>query len=170
MIKLSEYIGKNLLFRQKSFWRREFEFLSDNEIIGEMKYPKFLSERAECKFGNEKFIFKRPHIFSNEVEIRKQGYELPIAKMDSNFFATKGILDLPRGKKIKIKFGLLNNQSNIYYGENDLLATLHYKISLKEKCDVVIEKRSEILDDYPWIIILAFYFLQLKRRNTGITH
>ncbi|MFN3693436.1 MAG: hypothetical protein ACK4UV_00385 [Ignavibacterium sp.] len=55
-------------------------------------------------------------------------------------------------------------------GESDVLATLHNKIAFKEKCDVVMEKRSEILDEYPWIILLAFYFIQLKRRNTGITH
>ncbi len=169
-MKLSDYIGKILFIRQRSFWKREFEFISDNELIGELKYPKFLSDRVECTIGNERFTFSRPNIFSNEVEIRKHGYELPIAKMNSNFFATKGSIDLPRGKKVTMKFGLLNNRVEIYCNENELLVSLHYKISFKEKCEINIEKRSAILDDYPWIILLAFYYIQLKRRNTGIIH
>ncbi|MBI5661797.1 MAG: hypothetical protein HZC46_06600 [Ignavibacterium album] len=170
MIKLSEYIGKNLIIKQNSIWKREFTLFSDNEVISEMKYPGYLSELAECRIGNEKFIFKRPHIFSNMIEIRKEGYELPIAKMDTNFFATKGILDLPRGKKITMKFGLINNKAEIYYGESELLVTLRYKVSFKEKSNVIIERRSEVLDEFPFIIMLAFYFVQLKRRNTGVTH
>lgn len=170
MQKLSDYIGKNLIIRQRSIWKREYEFCSDTALLGEMKYPKFLSEKVECIIGNEKLIFRRPHIFSNVIEIKKEGYELPIAKMGSNFFATKGILDLPRGKKILIKFGLLKNRAEIYYGDNDLLVTLYNKTSLKEKSKVIVEKRSQILDDYPWIIMLAFYFAQLKRRNSGITY
>lgn len=170
MKKLSDYIGRNLLIYQKSFWEREFEFRSDGELLGLMRYPKFFSEMAECEIDKEKYTFKRPHIFSNDIEVRKQGYELPIAKMISNFFATKGELDLPRGKKIFMKFGALQTNAEIYIGENDLLATLYYKFSFKEKCKIEIEKRSEILDDYPWIIFLAFYFVQLKRRNTGIVH
>ncbi|MEP0860931.1 MAG: hypothetical protein HRF52_05795 [Ignavibacterium sp.] len=170
MKKLSDYLGKSLIIQQPSIWKRFYELRSDNEVLGEMKYPKLLSEMVECVIGDEKLTFRRPHIFSNEIEIRKQGFELPIAKMDSNFFATKGILDLPRGKKVIMNFGLLINQAKIFYNEKDLLVTLHNKISLKEKSNVIIEKRSEIIDDHPWIIMLAFYFAQLKRRNSGITY
>lgn len=170
MRKLSDYIGQSISIKQKSFWKREYEMCSDSELIGELKYPKFFSERVECKISNDTFEFKRPHIFSDKIEIRKSGYQLPIAKLQSNFFASKGIIELPRGVKIKMKFGAFNNKAEIYIGENDLIAIMKNKFSFKEKSDIMIEKRTEILDEYPWIILLAFYFLLLKRRNSGIAH
>lgn len=170
MRKLSDSIGQSLSIIQKSFWKREYEIRSDTELIGEFKYPKFFSERVECKVGNDSFEFKRPHIFSDKIEIIKSGYQLPIAKLQSNFFASKGIVELPRGIKVKMKFGAFNNKAEIYLGENDLIAIVKNKFSLKEKSDIMIEKRTEILDEYPWILFLAFYFLLLKRRNSGVAH
>lgn len=170
MQRLSDYIGQFLSIIQKSFWKREYEMRSDSEVIGKLKYPKFFSERVECKIANDTFEFKRPHIFSDIIEIRKSGYQLPIATLRSNFFASKGIVELPRGIKIKMKFGAFNNKAEIYHGENDLIAIVKNKFSLKEKSEIMIEKRTEILDEYPWIIFLAFYFLLLKRRNSGIAH
>lgn len=170
MQNLSDYIGQTISIIQKSVWKREYEIRSEKEVIGKLFYPKFFSERVECKLGNDTFEFKRPHIFSNDIEIRKSGYQLPIAVMHSNFLASKGIVDLSRGRKMIMKFGTFNSKAEIYLGESDLIAIVKNKFSLKEKCEITIEKRTEILDEYPWIIILAFYFLQLKRRNTGLAH
>lgn len=170
MQNLSDYIGQTILINQKSAWKRKYKIHSGKEVIGEFVYPKFFSERVECKLGNDTFEFKRPHIFSNDIEIRKSGYQLPIAVMHSNFLASKGIVDLPRGIKVIMKFGTFNSKAEVYLGENDLIAIVNNKFSFKEKCEITIEKRTEILDENPWIVFLAFYFLQLKRRNTGVAY
>lgn len=170
MLKLSDYIGQSLHITQRSIWKRALELHSDKDRIAELVYPSFFSERAECKINNEIFEFRRPHIFSNDIEIRKTGYQLPIATMHTNFFASKGVVDLPRGIKINMKFSLFSNTTKIYVGENDLMATLIRKISVKEKFEVLLEKRSEIIDEHPWLILLAVYFLHLKRQNTGVLH
>jgi hypothetical protein len=170
MLKLSDYIGQSLHITQRSIWKRALELHSDKDRIAELVYPSFFSERAECKINNEIFEFRRPHIFSNDIEIRKIGYQLPIATMHTNFFASKGVVDLPRGIKINMKFSLFSNTTKIYVGENDLMATLIRKISVKEKFEVLLEKRSEIIDEHPWLILLAVYFLHLKRQNTGVLH
>jgi hypothetical protein len=170
MQNLSDYIGQIISITQTSIWKREYEIRSEKEVIGKIVYPKFFSERVDCKLGNDTFEFRRPHIFSNDIEIRKSGYQLPIAVLHSNFLASKGIVDLPRGRKVIMKFGTFNSKAEIYLGENDLISIVNNKFSFKEKCEITIERRTEILDENPWIIFLAFYFLQLKRRNTGVVH
>jgi hypothetical protein len=170
MLKLSDYIGQSLHITRRSIWKRALELHSDKDRIAELIYPSFFSERAECKINNEIFEFKRPHIFSNDVEIRKTGYQLPIATMHTNFFASKGVVDLPRGIKINMKLSLFSNNTKIFVGENDLMATLIRKISVKEKFEVLLEKRSEIIDEHPWLILLAVYFLRWKRQKTGVLH
>lgn len=170
MKNLSDFIGQTISITQKSIWKREYKIRSEKEVIGELVYPKFFSERVECNLGSDTFEFKRPHIFSNDIEIRKSGYQLPIAVMHSNFLASKGIVDLPRGIKVIMRFGTFSSKAEIYLGENDLISIVKNKFSFKEKCEITIEKRTEILDENPWIVFLAFYFLQLKRRNTGVAH
>jgi hypothetical protein len=64
---------------------------------------------------------------------------------------------------------MLKKVAELYEGESDLIVTIFSRFSFKEKSQVVIERRSEILDDYPWIIMLAFYFSQLRKRNSAIS-
>lgn len=169
-MRISDFIGRSLIIKQSSILKREYQLFAENKLIGELNYPKLFSEKVECRIDNDFLEFKRPHIFSDQVIIKKQGYELPIATLNSNFLATKVEFMLPRGQKITMRFGLFKSLAQIYKGETELIVSLYNKISLKEKSEVVIEKRSEILDAYPWIILLAFYFAQLKRRNTGVSY
>lgn len=168
MKNFSDYIGRDLLIFQKSIWKREIELRCDEELIATLKYPKFYSDRAEVNLNNEVYEFYRPKFFFRDVDIRKKGYQMPFAHLVPNLWGNKGVLDLPRGRKINMKFGMIKKLAEIFEGENDLLVTIISRFSFKEKCQVVIEKRSDLLDEYPWIIMLAFYFSQLRRRNSSI--
>jgi hypothetical protein len=168
MKKLSDYIGSELKIFQKSIWKRDYELRSGEELIARLYYPKFFSDLTELFIGKEEFEFYRPRFFSRDVDIRKKGYQNAIASFKNNFLGSKGVIELPRGIKLNFKFGFFKKQAEIYLGESDLLVTILNRFSFKEKSQVVIEKRSEIIDDYPWIIMLAFYLSQLRKRNSAV--
>lgn len=168
MRKLSDYIGRDLIIFQKSIWKREIELRCDEELIASLIYPKFYSDKAEVTVDNEVYEFYRPKFFFRDVDVRKKGYQMPFAHLVPNIWGNKGVLELPRGRKINMKFGMIKKLAEIFEGDNDLLVTLISRFSFKEKCQVVIEKRSEIVDEHPWMIILAFYFSQLRRRNSSV--
>jgi hypothetical protein len=167
MKKLSDYIGEELKIFQKSIWKREFEFRSGDELMAQLTYPKFFSDLAELKIGGEEFEFYRPKFFKRDVDIRKKGYQNPFAHFKNNFWGRKGTLELPRGTRIPMKFGFFRKLAEIYLGENDLLVSILSGFSLKERSQVIIEKRSEILDEHPWIIMLSFYLAQLMKRSSA---
>lgn len=167
MRKISDYIGNELLICQKSIWKREFELRSGDEVIAQMIYPRYFSHMAELTIQNESYEFYRPKFFTRDVDVRKKDYQNPFAYFKSNFFRSKGELELPRGTKLIMKFGLFRKQAEIYLGENDLLISILSKFSFKERSKVVIEKRSEVIDEYPWVIMLCFYLIQLRKRNSG---
>lgn len=167
MKRTSDYIGLELFIFQKSIWKREFEIKYENELIGFLRYPKIFSDLAEIEMHDSKLEFYRTSIFSRNVDIRKKGYQNPFAHFKSNFWGNKGILELPRGIRLQMKFGLMKKIAEVFYNERDLLFTIYSKLSLKEKSKIVIEQRSEIIDDYPWILILAFYLAQLRKRNSA---
>ena len=164
----SDYISNELLIFQKSIWKREFELCSGDEVIAKMYYPKFFSDLTELTMQNETYEFYRPRFFSRDVDIRKKGYQNPFAHFKNNFWAGKGVLELPRGVKLNIKIGFLRKQAEIFLGESDLLLSILSRFSINERCEVVIEKRSEIIDEFPWIIMFGFYLSQLRKRNSAV--
>lgn len=167
MRKISDYLGNELIIIQKNFWRREFELCAGEEMIGQMKYPKIFRQLAEHDIQNQSYEFYRPGIFSRNIDIRQKGYENPFAFYKSNLFMSSGKLELPKGINLNIKFGLFRKQAEVYLGENNLLISIRNKFSFKERSKVVIEKRSEIIDEYPWILMFVFYLVQLRKRSSG---
>jgi len=167
MKSLSDYIGHELLIFQKSICKREFELRSADEVIAKLFYPKFFSHLAEVALQGETYEFYSPKFFSRDVDVRKKGYQNPIAQYKNNFLGSKGVLELPRGIRVNMKFGVFKKQAEIYLGENDLVVTILSRFSFKERSEVIIEKRSDVLDEYLWIIMLAFYLSQLRKRNSA---
>ena len=167
MRRISDYIGNELIIFQKSIWKRDFELRSGEELIARLYYPKFFGDRTELSIQNEVFEFFRPNFFSGEVAVRKKNYENPFAHFKRYFWGSNGTLELPRGIILNIKLGVFRKQTEIFLGENDLLVTIVSRLSLKIRSEVVIEKRSEIIDEHPWIVMLAFYLAQMRKRNSA---
>ena len=168
MKKLSDYIGSELKIYQSNILKRDFELKSGDELVARLYYPKLYSDLAELTVSEETYEFYRPKFFSRDVDIRKKGYQNPLAHFKNNFWGNKGILELQRGIRINMKFGYFRKQAEIYLSGNELLVSILNRFSLKEKSDVVIEKRSEIIDEHPWIIMLGFYLSQLMKRNSAV--
>ena len=167
MKKLTDYLGEELKIFQKSIWKREFELRSGDELIARLKYPKFFSDLAELTFREESFEFDRLKFFSRDIDIRKKGYQNPLAHFKNNFWGRKGVLELPRGSRLTMKFGFFRKQTEIYHGESELLVSILGSFSMKERSQVIIEKRSDIIDEYPWVIMLGFYLAQMVKRNSA---
>ena len=168
MKRISDYLGEELKIFQKSIWRREFELRIGVELIARLFYPKLFSDLTELTIWEDAYEFYRPKFFSRDVDIRKKGYQNPIAQFKNNFWGSKGVLELPRGTRLNMKFGFFRKQAEIYLGENELLVSILNKFSIKERGEVVIEKQSEIIDEFPWIIMLGFYLARLMKRNSPL--
>lgn len=170
MKKLSDYLGEELVLIKKSFFKKDFELRSSNEVIAKMYFPGFFSTTAIVEGFDENLEIKAPSIWKSDSEIYKVGYQMPFANFKStNFWKTKGEIELPKGGRVYLKFGVFKRSCEIYSASNDLLVLFQNKFSLKDKNIVTIEKRSEVLDEYPWIIMVAWYkILQRNRRNSAV--
>lgn len=168
MKNLLDYFGKKLEIIQPSFFRREFEFRSGEELLAKMYTPKFFSRTAVIEgdlTGNWEFYF--PKFFSFNIEVRKSGYELPIATYHSNIFSMREIIELPNGHKLIYRSYHFKSTREILNENDEILIKLNFRFSLKFKVDVFIFKKSELIDKYPWLPLLAVYIeLQSKRRKS----
>jgi hypothetical protein len=168
MKPLTKYIGEDLILIQPSFWKREYEFRSSNELLAKMYFPKLFSLTAIVEGFGEKYEIFRPGFWKSDVAIRKYNYDLTFATLKSlNFFRTKGEIDLQNGKKVLIKFGAFRKSCQVFSESEELILTFQNKISIKDKNLVTIQKSSNLIDENPWIVMMIWYLILENKRHSS---
>lgn len=162
---LSSYIGEDLILLQPSFFKREYEFRSSNELLAKMFFPKFFSLTAVVEGFEEKYEIIRPSFWKSEIAIRKFGYDLTFASLTTNLFRTKGSIDLQNGKKLNLKFGAFKKSCQVFSETDELLLMFQNRLSFKEKNVVTIQKSSSVIDDNPWVVMMIWYLILDNRKN-----
>ena len=166
MKPLSTYIGEDLILIQPSLFKREYEFRSSNELLARMYFPSLFSLTAVVEGFDDKYEIIRPSFWKTDIAIRKYGYDMTFASLTTNFFRTKGTIDLQNGKKLNLKFGVFKKSCEVFSEAEELLIMFQNKLSLKEKNIVTIQKTSSLIDENPWIIMMVWYqILQRNRKN-----
>ena len=167
METLSNYIGEDLILIQPSFFKREYEFRSSNELLAKMYFPKFFSLTAVVEGFEEKYEIIRPSFWKTDIAIRKAGYDLSFATLTTNFFRTKGSIALQNGKSVNLKFGAFKRICEIFSESEELLVVIQNKFSLKDKNIVTIQKPSSIVDDNPWMIMMIWYLILENKKKSS---
>jgi len=162
---LSNVVGETLTFNQPSLLKREFELVSSKGILGTMVFPKLFSSQVVVEGFGEKWEFKPLSIWQREFGIFKYGYQMPFAKYTSNFWRTKGEIELPKGTRLKCKTGQLKKPFELYSNSGRLLLNYANKFAIKGRTAVTIEEKSDLLDKYPWVLMLGWYIVILNRRG-----
>lgn len=165
MYLLTNYIDQTLTFNQPSIMKREFELKASEEVIASMVFPKLFSTSAVVKGFDGKWEIKQPSIWHNEFGVYKFGYQMPFAKYVSNFWKTKGTIELPKGIRLNCKPGQFRKPLEIFSSNGESILLYNNKFPLKGGTTVTIEKRLELLDKFPWIIMLGWYVVLLNKRG-----
>ncbi len=163
----SAYSGKNLEIVTVSFWKRIYKLKYSEEVLATMYFPKKFSSYAIIEgFGN-KWEVKRKSIWTRNLLIFKYGNHLPFSEYESNIWGSRGIINLSRGKKLHLKYGVLKRDCRIFASNNNMLIELKSAISLQGKAVINIREESGMLDENAWVIFLAWYIVLMNKRRTA---
>jgi len=165
MYPLSNFVGETLTFNQPSRLKREFELVSSKGVLATMVFPKLLSTRVILEGFESKWEIKQLNILGREFGVFKYGYHLPLAKYVSNFWRTKGTIELPKGARLDCKAGKLKNPLDVFSSKGKLLLGYSNKFSIKNRTTVTINEKAEIIDNHPWLILLGWYVVVMNRRG-----
>ena len=161
---ISEYIGQRIWFKQPSVFKRFHELKAGEELIGTLQQKGFFGMRWEVSIQNKNWEISKPSCWRSALDIRETGYELQIANFIRDRFRSKGMVSLPKGEKLKIEPHFFKGFCEIKNMQEECIARIKPKTSLKDKAEVMIEKKSELIDQYPWTIILA-YIITIEQRH-----
>ena len=164
MKAISEYFGQRILFKQPSVFKRFHELRAGEELIGTLQQKGFFGMRWEVTIRDKNLEIYRPSCWRAVLEIRGAGYEMPFANFQKDRFRSKGTLMLPKGESLKIVPHLFKRFCEITNEQDESILRIKLKTAWGDKAEVVFEKRSETIDKYPWILILA-YIIALEQKH-----
>ena len=167
MKNLSDYHGQTLIFMQPSVWKNYYELKCNDEILAVVNSVKLFGLKLDIELFDNKWTLYRPSIWRSEVAIRETNKTYPIAKYRKEKFKLHGFVELPKGQKLKIAFKLFKNIFEMRSSSDELLVSFKGKVKFKETIEISLEKRSDVIDKYPWVIILACYLSVERKRAAG---
>jgi len=168
MKMISEYMGERISFVQISVFKRFHELRVNDEKIGSLRQVGFFGMKWEASIQNKKWEIYKPSFWRASLSIREEGFELPFATFTRDGFRNKGTISLPRGETLKIIPRLFKRFCEILNEHGECLAKIiPKKISFTDKAEVTIEKKDELLDKYPWIIMMAYIIITEQRHRAA---
>lgn len=170
MINFNNYVGNELKVIKPSFWKSEFFLIDGQNALGSLKSLKVFNDLYSCQINDNEFEFYKKNLFSSEILIKEKHKELPFAKFKANIFFTSGELNLDRGRRLSAKISTFKNNLIFYESQSNIIIKLNCKISLKENCIIRIEKKSELLNEFPWIPLFGFYLIKASYDTGTVFH
>lgn len=167
---LSNYIERGITIVQPSVWKQQREILSGDERLGSIQKPKIFSTIIVVElFGKEWEVYS-PSIWRQERAVRPKGYQMPIAKYVHDRWKTSGTIELPMGRRLKHVQKPLKRINEITTESGIVLASYNSKGLLGKTMEITFYKPSELLDKYPWAIILVWDVIQAQQQQHAAVH
>ncbi len=164
MKPLSDYSNEILSFNQPSMFKRIHELRANGELIGTLQNKGFFGMHWDVSIQNQNWEIYRPCLWKSAIDIRPAGYEMSVANYTRKGFKSRGTVILPKGEKLKINPRLFKGFTEITTEQDECLVRIKTKMALRDKAEVTIGKKSELINKYPWVIILA-YIITLEQRH-----
>jgi hypothetical protein len=167
MKNLSDFTGQTLVIHQPSFWKKYYELRCGDEVIGKFSFSKPFSSQLSVELFSGRWKIYQPSFWNSLVAIKAAGELKPFANYKRFGFKSYGVLDLPEDNHLKIVFKFFRSGYEIQTTWGESLVIFKEMVSFKSRAGILINKRSELLDKYPWTVALLWYLAYRKRRSAA---
>ena len=167
MKNLNDYINREVIISAVSNFKFNYELKAEGAVIQSIKCTSFWGNRHEISGEDKTWEIIKPNVWKNLVEIKEKGSETVLAEIKGGVFKCSNDINLPRGEKVRL---VMNMWKSTFELQNELGTTLVSFKSKKWYCSdviVTIKTKSEALEKYPFIILLAFLMVQQKRQSAA---
>lgn len=168
---ISEYAGQKIWFFQPSVWKRYHELKVNEEVIASMQEKGFFGMKWDVSINGKNWEIYRKSCWRSAMSVREAGYEMPLAELTKEGFRNKWLLNLPQGERLRILPHLFKNFCEIKNEMEEQLIKIKPKAAFKDRAEVTVEKKSDVIDKYPWTVVLAYIIIvQLKHQAAHSAH
>ena len=167
MKTLSQYTNATLRLEQPSVWKRVHHLRAGDEILCTMTRPHFFGTTVVIAGFGETWEVSQPSIWRSVLEIKRQHQHLPFATFVSGKWGKAGTFVLPNGERIEFVQSMWKAVNELHSAQKITLVSMKRNSWRKRGLQVVIEHPSDVLDRYPWIIMVAYMKILERQRQTS---
>ena len=164
---INSFVGKTLVWKQESMFKSAYQLLADEMQIGFLSFPKFFSLDGKASGFGGTWIFRQPRLFYQDVNIYREGNELPFAKFVTSFWKLGGTVELPKGKRVKVDYNMWKGLYTISDSTGQTLAQLRVRLGWKAVAETDITSQGAKEPELLCILFLVFYVATLRRRHAS---
>jgi hypothetical protein len=154
-----------LQWKQTGWGVRYFKLHSGDELVGVLRWPKWLSDLAVAECGDGKWVIDRVGFFRDRVVVTDAGTGKEVANVEFGWLGD-GDVTLSNGRVYSwYRSGILSNNW-ILADENDelLFETKEWLHWFKHRADIVLRVGTIMRPELPLLIYLVWYlaFMQMQ--------
>ncbi|MDP2036354.1 MAG: hypothetical protein Q8L04_03160 [Ignavibacteria bacterium] len=164
MRNISDYIGHELEIVNKHIFKSLFELKANGISILSLRSTDFWGNHHEIAGFEKVWELSKPSVWRSTIEVREKDSSAVIATFESSAFGKTNTITLPRGEKLLIGTHIWKSMYELQNELGTRLVIFENKKWYSQKINVTIEKKLEVLDKYPFILLLVF-FTVLQRQH-----
>jgi hypothetical protein len=167
----SEYLGHTIEIVTPSCFKSEFNLVANGLPICTLKSTNFWCTRFEINGFGKAWEVYCASVWKGKTEIKEKDKELPIASYEGNGLKHSGTFILPQGERVALVFNLWKSFYELKNEKGEVL--LHYanKSFFCSTVVVTMNKKCELLDKYPFLIMVPFHIAQQRNHAAAaVTH
>jgi len=156
-----------ITFAQRSVWKRQYELLDGETVLGTLSFPSIFSDQLKVESGERCWILEKKGILNIILTVRLPDAKKPMATIPLKLKRGMYTIKLPRYRSVRLLTNLLKSEYVLKTTMNTTLCTLKLQRGPRLTGDLVIEKKEEFLPEYPWLIYVVAYIALLGQRNSA---
>jgi len=157
-----------LLWKQPSARREEYELRAGDEVLATLRWPKSWGSLAEAEVAEGRWTFKRVGFWRTRGTLRVAGDEDDIGTLEARWTGN-GTLTLASGESYGWES---TNLWGTRYGWSDSRGTELVRFGataslLREEAAVELSPRASALSDLPLLVLYGWYLLVMHNRDAA---
>lgn len=164
MKSIRSLAGTTMQCIQPSMWKLEFEIRAGEEVVGTIRFPSVLNRKAEAESADGRWIIEDKGIFRQKLFVSRADDQQPIADHVFTPFG-QNVIRLSATRILRFKRDFWKREYSLTTDMNMPLLKLKEHLRLKGEFEIIVDRRAETTEEFPWLFFLVVYIAISNRRR-----
>ncbi|MEX2115618.1 MAG: hypothetical protein WEB37_01925 [Bacteroidota bacterium] len=164
MKSLFSFAGRTIQCVQPSVWKLEYEVRSGDEVVGTIRFLQILSRRAEAESADGRWIIEDKGFFRQKLSVSRADDQKPVADYVFRAFG-QNTIRLSETRILRFKRDFWKREYSLTTDMNMPLLKLKEYVRFKGEFEIILDRRAETTEEFPWLFFLVVYIAISNRRR-----
>jgi hypothetical protein len=167
MRTLASIIDHELAWNQPGAFKSQFELRFGDELVGTLRFPKFLRSLAEAETGDGHWTFQRVGFWKKRTVVRVPESETEVAVYVPNTWKQGGTLEVENGGKILVEASRWKRTLHFKTEAGESLVDIKFRGTFRQSATVQMYRKALQVGALPWMVPLGLYLFIMMQRDAA---